>query len=102
MKAFFSPGFIPFLNLCMSSSRYFFKPPNSDIACLLSYILHLCKEGLSLCVLIYIISLVVDRKVVGQEAERGRGDPVRDRPEAEASDGFRGRQRAAEASRLDH
>ena len=37
------------------------------------------------------LSPVVDRKVVGQEAECGRGEPVRDRPEAEASDGFGGR-----------
>lgn len=42
------------------------------------------------------------REAVGQEAERGRGDPVRDRPEAEASDCFGGRQRTAAASRLDY
>lgn len=42
-----------------------------------------------------------NRKVVGQEAKRGRGDPVRDRPEAEASHGSGGCQRDAEASRVD-
>lgn len=58
---------------------------------------------LFLCVFELISSLlVVNREVVRQEAERGRGDPVRDRPKAEASDGFGGCQRTAEASRLDH
>lgn len=32
-------------------------------------------------------SLVVSRKAVRQKAERGRGDPIRDRTKAEASDG---------------
>ena len=52
--------------------------------------------------MLYLLSPVVDRKIVGQEAERGRSDAVRDRPKAEAPDGFGGRQRAAEASWMDH
>lgn len=42
------------------------------------------------------------REAVGQEAERGRGDPVGDRAETKADDGPGGRQRTAEASRLEH
>ncbi len=42
--------------------------------------------------MLYLIASIVDRKVVRQEAECGRGDSVRDRTKAEASDGFGGRQ----------
>lgn len=94
MKAF-CHQFFSFLNLWFFSCAHALESslPNS-YSCLSSV------YGKS--ELISLISAVVDREVVRQEAERGRGDPVRDRPEAEASDRFGGRQRAAEASRLDH
>lgn len=46
-------------------------------------------------------SLPGDREAVGPEAEHSRGHSVRDRTEAEASDGFGGGQPPAAASRLD-
>lgn len=45
---------------------------------------------LTVCSHVFPSCLVGNRKVVRQEAERGRGDPVGDRPEAEASDGSGG------------
>lgn len=79
---------IPFQNKHISAARHFVQ--------LFTILLRVWN------VFEYLISVSVDRKVVRQEAEHGRGDPVRDRSKAEASDGPGGRQRAAEAPRLDH